>query len=1127
MARANVPLLSFNRGLLSPKALARVDLDRTRLSAEVFTNWLPKSQGAMRIRPGTKYLGSSYSDTGAEWIEFVASTDDTALIEMTHQKMRIWVPSDTGNTWETPAAAGLDVPLARPKVDTTVSLTDTGWSNTSTGGAVTTAAVDSLPTMTAATTNGVTISASSENIDVAVPGGTGAGAAWRAADDVTDARYWADTGFGEASTLPSWWRVDFGASNTQAITSYSIRAYNPAASGSSYNMPSVWQLQRSDDGSSWTTEDTQGSETGWSTLERRTYSIASADTGTIEPRRYWRLNFTGNNGSSAILISEIEMFTASTAQQVKLSGGKRILNATSIGALARLEKRVIVSDTGTEHSLAVDVERGPVTLRVGSTQRDDDYIRETALGTGYHNLAFTPQGNFWVTLQSDRAVNRIVRSLAIGDSGTVEITTHIDAADLANVRYDQSADVVYVACDGVEPHKIERRGTGRSWSWVEFAPDDGPFQSAASSSAKLSVTGKYGSVSLLSDTPFFTTDHVAGAGGALFRLFHGGQSGEWPLGALNAATDAIQVTGISDTGDTGTPSQGSERRITIDVTGTYSGTLQIERSFEGAESGFHPVSTSGGYIKGGTTATDTGTFSRVINDPDDNSKVWYRVRMTAYTSGAAIVNMTHEHGGVYGIARAREFVSNTQLDAEVISRFSDTGSTDSWQEGSWSGRNGYPSSVALHGGRLAHAGKANIYLSVSDDYESHSDEIVGDAAPLSKTLGSGPVDNVHYLLSLLRLIVGTSGAELAVRSSSLDEPLTPENSSVRAFSTQGSSNLRPLKMDTKGIFVQRSGQRLFLIGFGQGVDALGDYEASELTMLVPDLLQAGVVSIAIQRQPDTRIHCVLGNGKVAILTYEPQEEVICWSLWETDGTVEKAMVLPGTNEDQVYYHINRTISGVTKRFLEKWATESESEGDTGLSWIADCAKSYTDTGRASSLTGFSHLSGEAVVVWGDDTGQPTTGRDFSPDVNGVQTTYTVSGAGVVDISATYSPGTHHAVVGLPYTADWKSTKLAYAAEAGTALAQMKRVDKIAFVLNQTHNNGLYFGNDTGNLDPLPRVNDAGAQVDADKIFSSYDKAAMPFPGLWNEDSRIHLRAKAPRPAMVMAAVPTITTNEKV
>jgi hypothetical protein len=1093
MGRGNFPLVAFNRGLLSPKALARVDLDRTKLSAEVYTNWLPKSQGSMTIRPGTKYFGSSLNDTGANFIEFVASTDDVALLECTHDKLRVWMDDD---------AHSLSL-LGRPAVDTTVTLSDTGWADTSTGGnGSTTAFVDEIPTMTGATTNGVTITAST-----AAAGGE----EWKVADD--------DVGtFWQSFGGPTQW-VKVAFASAKAITEYTVQAGNHGSYVTS--APKAWLLQGNDvdTGSGWTTEDTRSAQTGWSVGERRSFTIS--DTGGVaDSWRYWRLLVSDVDGGGSVIVSEFQLSANITPSRAQFSAAGLNLNATAIGSLARAEKRVIISDTGTEHSLAINVGRGPVALRVGSSQRDDDYINETLIGTGYHNLAFTPSGNFWITLQHDGVVDRTVNSLTIGDSGTVEVATPWSAANLANIRYDQSADVVYVDCDGVRPQKIERRGTGRSWSVVDYAPDNGPFLPSASSSAKLSVSHFFGNTTLNSDIPFFTTNHI----GALVRVFNDGQGGQWKLGAEGAKTDPIKVTGISDTG---TATATSERRIVFSVTGTWAGRMSIERSVDGEDRGFKPISGNLG------AASDTGTFTRTIDDPDDNIEAWYRARIAdtgasgnGYTSGVATVNVIYGGGAVNGIGRITGYTSNTEVDIEVLSRFSDTGPSDVWQQGYWSTARGFPSSVQLHGGRLCHAGKASLFLSESDDYEDFDDEIEGDAAPMVRTLGSGPVDNVHYLLSLLRLLVGTSGAELSVRSSSLDEPLTPDNSSVRTFSTQGSANLRALKMDTSGLFVQRSGQRLFLIGFGQGADALGDYAVTEMTMLVPDLLAAGVVSIAIQRQPDTRIHCVLADGTVGLLTYEPQEEVVCWTKWETSGDVEQAMVLPGLNEDAVYYHVNRTINGATKRYLEKWAMESECLGDTGLSFLADCAKSFTDTGKASSLTGFSHLVGASVVVWGDDTGQATAGRDLSTDdTGGDPRTYTVSGAGVVDISSVYSPGVHHAVAGLPYTADWKSTKLAYGAEFGTALTQMKRVDKIAFVLSQTHNRGLYFGSDTGHLDPLPR-DDIGSAVDADKIYPTFDRASMPFPGLWNEDSRIHLRAKAPRPATVMAAIPTVNTIEK-
>src|SRR3990167_2131424 len=150
----------------------------------------------MTIRPGTKYLGSSLNDSGAEWIEFVAATDDAALIELTHQKMRVWID---------------DALLSRPKVDTTLTLTDTGWEAASTGGALSTTAIDVIPTMTGYTTSGVTVSASSENAVNSLPQGH-ANHLWKAADDNVGTQC-ADTGDGEARTLPSWWKVNFGSGN--------------------------------------------------------------------------------------------------------------------------------------------------------------------------------------------------------------------------------------------------------------------------------------------------------------------------------------------------------------------------------------------------------------------------------------------------------------------------------------------------------------------------------------------------------------------------------------------------------------------------------------------------------------------------------------------------------------------------------------------------------------------------------------------------------------------------------------------------------------------------------------------------------------------------------------------------
>src|SRR3990167_273577 len=91
MARVNAPLLTFNRGRISKLALGRVDLDRTRLSADIQTNWVPRTLGSMMLRPGTQYIGTINNSSTAVLIPFVFSATDTALIELTSTNMRVWV----------------------------------------------------------------------------------------------------------------------------------------------------------------------------------------------------------------------------------------------------------------------------------------------------------------------------------------------------------------------------------------------------------------------------------------------------------------------------------------------------------------------------------------------------------------------------------------------------------------------------------------------------------------------------------------------------------------------------------------------------------------------------------------------------------------------------------------------------------------------------------------------------------------------------------------------------------------------------------------------------------------------------------------------------------------------------
>ena len=92
MASLHTVLYAFNRGLVSRLALAREDIKRLAMSADIyFTNYMPRVMGSMMLRPGLKFLGAIYSYLHTRFIPFIFSVTDTALIEITSTVMRVWV----------------------------------------------------------------------------------------------------------------------------------------------------------------------------------------------------------------------------------------------------------------------------------------------------------------------------------------------------------------------------------------------------------------------------------------------------------------------------------------------------------------------------------------------------------------------------------------------------------------------------------------------------------------------------------------------------------------------------------------------------------------------------------------------------------------------------------------------------------------------------------------------------------------------------------------------------------------------------------------------------------------------------------------------------------------------------
>lgn len=893
--------LAFNRGRISTLGIARIDLPRVALSADVQTNWNSRTLGAMSPRTGSQYIDNTNGDAKAKLVSLVFSDDDYAQLEVANSALRVRIDDE--------------------KV--------------------------TRPTVTSAVTNGTFLT----------------------------------------------------------------------------------------DVSGWTDSDEVGGTSTWRT------------------------------------------------------GGYLGLIGSGTAAAIR-DQTIVNANPGVEHALRIVVARGPVILRVGLSTSDDSLITETTLGTGTHSLAFTPNGNFNIRVMNRRSFSSLIDSITIESAGAMEVSAPWDADDLANLRFEQSQDVIYVADGEHQQRKIERRAT-RSWSVVLYEPETGPFRTINTSPITMTPSALTGDITITASSAFFRTTNV----GSLIRIQSTGQTVSESISAQDTFSDPIRVNGV-----------GNQRSFGISVTGTFSATVTLQYS----------VGEPGTWVDVATYTTPT---TESYLDELDNQIIYYRigVKTGGFVSGPVVVGLAFTSGSITGIARVTAFTSSTVVDAVVLVDFGAITASSDWWEGRWSDRRGWPSAVTIHESRVTMCGD-NIDMSISDAYEDYDDEFEGDAGPISRSIGFGPIQRIQWALSLLRLMLGTvfNSANVAAvkvagqhpvsgRSSSFDEPLTPTNFNLKIASVSGA-------------FIDRSRTRLIALEFDASVN---DYVPDDLCLAVPDM-NVGMNGLAVQSAPDQRFHVPRDDGTLGLCVRDRAENVTAWQDIELGGVIEDVSVMPARNdegEDRVYYVVRRVIDGDTVRFIEKFAMQSECRGRPEA-YLADAHVRFVSATPTLTITGLGHLEGEEIVVWGWNTDTPfedDDGEECGRDLG----TFTVSG-GQITISDPDDAITH-ACAGLAYRARWKSAKQAFAAALGTALNQPKRIDKIGFIFKDTHKSAIRYGPTFATLYDLPLIED-GRETGEHHIWEHYDKDMTEFGGEWTTDARFCLEWNSPKPCTLLCVSTSMTTN---
>ena len=460
------------------------------------------------------------------------------------------------------------------------------------------------------------------------------------------------------------------------------------------------------------------------------------------------------------------------------------------------------------------------------------------------------------------------------------------------------------------------------------------------------------------------------------------------------------------------------------------------------------------------------------------------------------------------------------------SAISTTAATTTWAHGAWSSIHGYPSRVTFHQSRLFYA-RTNyqpqqVWGSKSFSYDNFAVDGGADDDAIDIQLASNESNDIKWIVPASKLIAGTYGGEYVIGTGD-GSPLTPATTNVSKETSWGSEAVVPKKIGNFYYYVQRFSQKIREFFFSFDNDS---YKSADRTILAPHICEDGIVDMAYQQNPDTVLWCVTTNGTIATMTREVDQEVTGWAKQTTDGTYESIASIPSASEphDEVWVVVARTISGITRRFIERFYSPIVPDSKDQCVYVhsnltydgyAVSAASTATTISLSATGGTSVLvTASATYFTSGDVGQRIRAIDADRNTVGeLKITGYTSGTIVVGtvtkvfdassyvgglwgLSVTIISGYDHLEAedvriladggtdypdktvssgtitltrdafvvnaGLPYTQRIVTLPPEAGAQRGTAQGKLQDISELAFKVNRSHA-GFYYGTNDSNL----------------------------------------------------------------
>jgi hypothetical protein len=660
-------------------------------------------------------------------------------------------------------------------------------------------------------------------------------------------------------------------------------------------------------------------------------------------------------------------------------------------------------------------------------------------------------------------------------SKIVEVTTTYTTAQLPEIKFTQSADVMYITHSSHPVRKISRT-SNTDWTITDVTFINGPYLDENATTTTLTPNGRSGSITLTASGDTFVSTDV----GRLVKIYNG-------YAKITAFTSATVVTATVQTDELGI--------------------AEILPSY---------ASNTISFVEGDPSSTGS-SHNDFIRDSNKQFVIeGFTEGMTITASGASngannrdyeIVKVTSDEITLVPVDDVvAESASNT------ITLVGKLNATDEFSLGAFSETTGFPRACAFYEQRLVFAGTTSqpqaLFFSVAGDFENMTESDT-DSSAMNYTIGSNQVNRILYLASARSMVVGTTGGEFVVRASGTDEPITPTNIQIKQQATYGSADVQPVQAGSYTLFVQRAKRKLRELGYVYDTDA---YQAVDLTILADHVSENGLVELAYQQEPFSLVWAATGDGRLIGMTYRREEQVVAWhqhklggsfttgGVTTNHGIVENLAVIPGElNQDNLYMVVKRTINGATRRYVEILSA-IDFGTDIQDAIFVDSSLTYTGS-STSSLSGLDHLEGQAVSILEEGAAHPDK---------------TVASG-----SITTDRATTKAQVGLSYTSTLKTVRLEAGSASGTAQGKIKKIHSVVVRFFRTV--GASVGTNLDNTDTIPFRDSSDPTDTAVPLFTG-DKTIEAQPS-WDTEGSIVVKQTQPLPMTIVGIYPRVVVQD--